>query len=375
MRLPPDKNTARRPGHDTQPQPIERPLPQGHHASATRRLVQFPLLGRGQDDLRRRRQGRPRARHRRQRIHRLPDGLRTLHPRLRRPARRRGRPQRASRSAVYSPSRPNASTRWPNASPGWCRPPSWCASRTPAPRPSWRHCASRAPTPARTPTSWSRAATTACSTRRSGTRAIEDWKPASGDPHLVPYSAGVPAILRGLLHAVPMNDADRLESVFKAYGARDRRVPDRADHGQLLLDLGDPGIPARRARALRPLRDPDDHRRGKDGFPRRARRRAGADGRQGGSLHLRQGNGQRLPDQRGRRARGHHAQARRRRRARRHLHLPFGRARRRREDARDPRRDAGAAVDRGVRHEAAQRDQPDPRAARHPPFVQRPSRR
>ena len=24
--------TARRPGHDTQPQPIERPLPQGHHA-------------------------------------------------------------------------------------------------------------------------------------------------------------------------------------------------------------------------------------------------------------------------------------------------------------------------------------------------------
>jgi glutamate-1-semialdehyde 2,1-aminomutase len=47
---------------------------------------------------------------------------------------------------------------------------------------------------------------------------IEDWTPSSGDPHLVPYSAGVPSILRGLLHAVPMNDADRLESVFKAYG-------------------------------------------------------------------------------------------------------------------------------------------------------------
>jgi glutamate-1-semialdehyde 2,1-aminomutase len=47
---------------------------------------------------------------------------------------------------------------------------------------------------------------------------IEDWQPALGDPHLVPYSAGVPAILRGLLHAVPMNDANRLESVFKAYG-------------------------------------------------------------------------------------------------------------------------------------------------------------
>ena len=31
---------------------------------------------------------------------------------------------------------------------------------------------------------------------------IEDWTPSSGDPHLVPYSAGVPGILRGLLHAV-----------------------------------------------------------------------------------------------------------------------------------------------------------------------------
>jgi glutamate-1-semialdehyde 2,1-aminomutase len=47
---------------------------------------------------------------------------------------------------------------------------------------------------------------------------IEDWRPGTGDPHLVPYSAGVPGILRGLLHAVPMNDANRLESVFKAYG-------------------------------------------------------------------------------------------------------------------------------------------------------------
>jgi len=48
--------------------------------------------------------------------------------------------------------------------------------------------------------------------------AIEGWRPSAGEPHLVPYSAGVPGILRALLHAVPMNDADRLESVFKAYG-------------------------------------------------------------------------------------------------------------------------------------------------------------
>jgi glutamate-1-semialdehyde 2,1-aminomutase len=47
---------------------------------------------------------------------------------------------------------------------------------------------------------------------------IEDWRPSGGDPHLVPYSAGVPNVLRALVHAVPMNDADRLESVFKAYG-------------------------------------------------------------------------------------------------------------------------------------------------------------
>src|SRR5262252_3653484 len=49
---------------------------------------------------------------------------------------------------------------------------------------------------------------------------IEEWTPSSGDPHLVPYSAGIPSILRGLLHAVPMNDANRLESVFKAYGGQ-----------------------------------------------------------------------------------------------------------------------------------------------------------
>ncbi len=47
---------------------------------------------------------------------------------------------------------------------------------------------------------------------------IEDWDPLSGEPHLVPYSAGVPGMLRSLLHAVSMNDANRLESVFKAYG-------------------------------------------------------------------------------------------------------------------------------------------------------------
>jgi glutamate-1-semialdehyde 2,1-aminomutase len=47
---------------------------------------------------------------------------------------------------------------------------------------------------------------------------MEDWDPAAGDPHVMPYSAGVPGMLRGLLHTVPMNDANRLEGIFKAYG-------------------------------------------------------------------------------------------------------------------------------------------------------------
>jgi len=47
---------------------------------------------------------------------------------------------------------------------------------------------------------------------------VDKWRANSGDPHLVPYSAGVPGMLRSLVHATPMNDAERLESVFKAYG-------------------------------------------------------------------------------------------------------------------------------------------------------------
>jgi glutamate-1-semialdehyde 2,1-aminomutase len=50
------------------------------------------------------------------------------------------------------------------------------------------------------------------------TTAVEEWKPGHGDPQLIPYSAGVPHMLRALIHAVPMNDAERLEAVFKAYG-------------------------------------------------------------------------------------------------------------------------------------------------------------
>ena len=47
---------------------------------------------------------------------------------------------------------------------------------------------------------------------------VDSWRAGAGDPHLVPYSAGVPGMLRALVHATPMNDAERLETMFKAYG-------------------------------------------------------------------------------------------------------------------------------------------------------------
>ena len=92
--------------------------------------------------------------------------------------------------------------------------------------------------------------------RRALDTPIEDWHPGHGDPHLVPYSAGVPA------HAARADprraDERRRPARERVQGLRrrDRRVPDRADHGQLLLDLGDARIPARRARALRQVRHP-----------------------------------------------------------------------------------------------------------------------
>jgi glutamate-1-semialdehyde 2,1-aminomutase len=46
---------------------------------------------------------------------------------------------------------------------------------------------------------------------------MRNWDPSRGDPEVVPYSAGVPGMLRRLLHTVPLNDANRLESVFKAH--------------------------------------------------------------------------------------------------------------------------------------------------------------
>ena len=44
---------------------------------------------------------------------------------------------------------------------------------------------------------------------------VEDWQEKEGDPALLPYGEGVPDLYRHLVHCVPMNDADRLESLFR----------------------------------------------------------------------------------------------------------------------------------------------------------------
>ena len=44
---------------------------------------------------------------------------------------------------------------------------------------------------------------------------VEDWQETEGDPELMPYGEGVPYLYRHLVHSVPMNDADRLESLLR----------------------------------------------------------------------------------------------------------------------------------------------------------------
>ena len=44
---------------------------------------------------------------------------------------------------------------------------------------------------------------------------VEDWQENEGDPELLPYGEGVPGLYRHLIHSVPMNDSDRLESMFR----------------------------------------------------------------------------------------------------------------------------------------------------------------
>lgn len=45
---------------------------------------------------------------------------------------------------------------------------------------------------------------------------VEDWSPSDGEPKLLPYSEGVPNLLKRLIHTVPLNDANALEDVLRA---------------------------------------------------------------------------------------------------------------------------------------------------------------
>jgi glutamate-1-semialdehyde 2,1-aminomutase len=49
---------------------------------------------------------------------------------------------------------------------------------------------------------------------------VENMQPGQRHPELVPYGGGVPALLRQMIHAVPLNDANRLEEVLRKNGDR-----------------------------------------------------------------------------------------------------------------------------------------------------------
>ena len=48
----------------------------------------------------------------------------------------------------------------------------------------------------------------------------EEWDPQRGDPEILPYSEGVPNLIKKLFHAVPLNDANVLEDVLRKHGDR-----------------------------------------------------------------------------------------------------------------------------------------------------------
>ena len=60
---------------------------------------------------------------------------------------------------------------------------------------------------------------------------MEAYKDPTSDPEIVPYGAGIPALVRQIFWQVPYNDAGRLEAVLK----RDRQVAQRSNHLTLTL--------------------------------------------------------------------------------------------------------------------------------------------
>lgn len=48
---------------------------------------------------------------------------------------------------------------------------------------------------------------------------VEDWHPDQGAPEIMPYSEGVPAMMRQLFYSVPLNDANALEDVLRKHAS------------------------------------------------------------------------------------------------------------------------------------------------------------
>ena len=46
---------------------------------------------------------------------------------------------------------------------------------------------------------------------------IEEWNPQDGDPPILPYSDGIPELIKPLFHTVPMNDANAVEDLFRKH--------------------------------------------------------------------------------------------------------------------------------------------------------------
>ena len=47
---------------------------------------------------------------------------------------------------------------------------------------------------------------------------MKNWDPSQGDPVVTAMSEGIPELVKQLLHMFPLNDANRLEELFKAHG-------------------------------------------------------------------------------------------------------------------------------------------------------------
>ena len=46
---------------------------------------------------------------------------------------------------------------------------------------------------------------------------VEEWTPKDGEPEILPYGEGVPAIVKRLFHTVPLNDANAVEDVLRKH--------------------------------------------------------------------------------------------------------------------------------------------------------------